>query len=136
MGYEAHIQPTDAELAIAARGGDCTCLGVLLERHRARLYAAALRVLGFRPEAEDAVHDRFLIALRHIGDLKDPQAIVGWLHMQDIDIAVYLLVIKLAPFRASGFIDWYNVEFQPRRARREETQRLPSCAMPPPGTIM
>lgn len=80
MGYEAHIQPTDAELAIAARGGDCTCLGVLLERHRARLYAAALRVLGFRPEAEDAVHDTFLIALRHIGDVKDPQAVVGWLH--------------------------------------------------------
>jgi len=80
MGYQAHIQPTDAELAIAARGGDCTCLGLLLERHRARLYAAALHLLGHGPEAEDAVHDTFLIALSHIGDVKDPQAIVGWLH--------------------------------------------------------
>ena len=80
MGHQAHIGPTDAELAIAARAGDCGCLGVLLERHRARLYAAALRVLGYGPEAEDAVHDTFLIALKRIGDLEDPQAVVGWLH--------------------------------------------------------
>jgi len=81
MGHGSHILPTDAELAVAARGGDCACLGLLLERHRARLYAAALRVLGYGPEAEDAVHDTFLIALRHIGGLKDPQAVVGWLHI-------------------------------------------------------
>lgn len=79
MIHQAHIQPTDAELAIAARDGDCACLGVLLERHRAGLYAAALRMLGYGPEAEDAVQDTFLVALRHIGELKDPQAVVGWL---------------------------------------------------------
>ncbi|MGJ5181657.1 RNA polymerase sigma factor [Bradyrhizobium oligotrophicum] len=79
MKHQADIRPSDAELAVAARGGDCACLGVLLERHRARLYAAALGVLGYGPQAEDAVHDAFLIALRHIGDLKEPQAVVGWL---------------------------------------------------------
>lgn len=80
MGYQTHIRPADAELAAAARAGDSGCLGLLLERHRARLYAVALRVLGYGPEAEDAVHDTFLIALRRIGDLKEPQAVVGWLH--------------------------------------------------------
>lgn len=79
MIHYAHIEPTDAELAVAAGGGDCACLGVLLERHRAGLYATALRMLGHGPEAEDAVQDTFLIALRHIGELKDPQAVVGWL---------------------------------------------------------
>lgn len=79
MDHDVHTRPTDAELAIAARGGDCACLGLLLERHRARLHAAALRVLGYGPEAEDAVQDTFLIALKHIGDLKDPQAVLGWL---------------------------------------------------------
>jgi RNA polymerase sigma-70 factor (ECF subfamily) len=78
MDDQASLRPSDAELAVAARGGDCACLGQLLERHRARLYAAALRVLGYGPQAEDAVHDTFLIALRHIGELKDPQAVVGW----------------------------------------------------------
>lgn len=81
MGVQAHLRPTDAELAVAARAGDGACLGLLLERHRAQLYAAALRMLGYGPEAEDAVHDAFLIALRRIGDLKDPGAVVGWLHM-------------------------------------------------------
>jgi RNA polymerase sigma factor (sigma-70 family) len=79
MIHQAHIQTTDAELAVAARDGDCACLGVLLERHRPGLYAAALRMLGYGPEAEDAVQDTFLIALRYIGELKDPQAVVGWL---------------------------------------------------------
>jgi RNA polymerase sigma-70 factor (ECF subfamily) len=79
MEHQVDIRPSDAELVVAARAGDCACLGVLLERHRARLYAAALRVVGYGPQAEDAVHDTFLIALRHIGDLKDPQAVVGWL---------------------------------------------------------
>ena len=79
MKHQTDIRPSDAELAVAARGGDCACLGVLLERHRTRLYAAALRVVGYGPQAEDAVHDTFLIALRHIGDLKDPQAVLGWL---------------------------------------------------------
>ncbi len=80
MDHRTHAHPSDAELALAAQGGDGACLGVLLERHRARLHAAALRLLGYGPEAEDAVHDTFLIALRHIGELKDPQAAGGWLN--------------------------------------------------------
>jgi len=79
MDYQTRTEPSDAELAFAARGGDVACLGVLLERHRARLHAAALRVLGYGVEAEDAVQETFLVALRHIGSLNEPQAVVGWL---------------------------------------------------------
>lgn len=79
MSYETHVLSNDAELAVAARGGDCACLGLLLERHRTRLYALALNMLGYGPDAEDALHETFLIALRRIGDLKDPQAVGGWL---------------------------------------------------------
>jgi len=77
MKYGA--SPSDAELAVAARGGDGACLGLLLERHRARLHAAAWRMVGYGPDAEDAVHDTFLIALRHITALNDPQAVGAWL---------------------------------------------------------
>jgi RNA polymerase sigma-70 factor (ECF subfamily) len=71
--------PSDGELARAARSGDVASLGELLERHRAPLHAAALRVLG-HGRAEDAVQETFVIALRRIGDLRDPEAVVGWLH--------------------------------------------------------
>jgi RNA polymerase sigma-70 factor (ECF subfamily) len=70
---------SDAELVKAAQRGDSTSLGLLLERHRAPLYALALRMLGHGPEAQDAVHDAFLIALRKIDQLRNPEAVAGWL---------------------------------------------------------
>ena len=45
--------PGDGELARAARAGDVASLGQLLERYRASLHAAALRMLG-HGSAEDA----------------------------------------------------------------------------------
>src|SRR5215212_8801305 len=71
---------SDAKLARMAQGGDAASLGILLERYRAPLYALALRILGCRPEAQDAVQDTFLIALRKIGQLRDPEAVGGWLY--------------------------------------------------------
>ena len=70
---------SDAELVRGAQRGDSASLGLLLERHRAPLYALALRMLGHGPEAQDAVHDAFLIALRKIDQLHHPEAVAGWL---------------------------------------------------------
>ena len=69
----------DAELVRAAQHGAVECLGALLGRHRAGMLAAALSVLGHRPEAEDAVQEAQLIAMRRIGDLRDPAAAGPWL---------------------------------------------------------
>jgi RNA polymerase sigma factor (sigma-70 family) len=71
---------SDADLARGAQGGDVASLGILLERHRAPLYAVALRMLGHGPQAEDAIQDAFLIALRSIDRLREPEAVSGWLH--------------------------------------------------------
>ncbi len=71
---------SDAELVRSAQGGDTTSLGLLLERYRAPLYGLALQILGHGPEAQDAVHDTFLIALRKIDQVREPTAVGGWLH--------------------------------------------------------
>jgi RNA polymerase sigma factor (sigma-70 family) len=71
--------PDDASLARAARAGDPVSLGVLLERHRALLHGVAVGMLGHGPLAEDAVHDTFLLAMRGIGELRDPAAARAWL---------------------------------------------------------
>jgi RNA polymerase sigma-70 factor (ECF subfamily) len=71
--------PTDGELVAAARSGDVSALGLLLERHRPRLFATALRILGYRPDAEDAVQETCLIAMRHVGSVRDPEAVGAWL---------------------------------------------------------
>ncbi|MEV6415197.1 sigma-70 family RNA polymerase sigma factor [Kribbella sp. NPDC051718] len=72
---------TDAELTLSAQGGDVGALGVLLQRHEAGMRAVALGVLGFGPDAEDAVQDAVLVALRRIGDVRDPAAVGPWLRM-------------------------------------------------------
>jgi RNA polymerase sigma-70 factor (ECF subfamily) len=71
--------PSDAELVVAAHAGNVAALGLLLERHRPRLFATALFMLGFRPDAEDAVQETLLIALQRIGDVRDPGAAGAWL---------------------------------------------------------
>jgi RNA polymerase sigma factor (sigma-70 family) len=71
--------PTDGELVRAARAGDPSCLGVLLERHRAGMRAVAVSLLGFGPLADDAVQDGMLTALRRRHDVRDPEAVGAWL---------------------------------------------------------
>ena len=75
--------PSDAELVRAARAGDAASLGLLLERHRAGMQAVALSLVGYGPEAQDAVQDAvqvaMLVALRRLGELRDPAAAGPWL---------------------------------------------------------
>ncbi len=73
------LQPSDAELVRAAQAGDVASLGVLLERHRASLQVVALRLLGYTPEAQDIVQEAMLIAVQHVGQLRDPDAAGSWL---------------------------------------------------------
>ena len=69
----------DATLARGAQAGDATSLGLLFERHRARLYAIAVGMLGHGSDADDAVQDAIVIAMRRIGELREPAAAGGWL---------------------------------------------------------
>ncbi|MFD9733823.1 RNA polymerase sigma factor [Umezawaea sp. NPDC059074] len=72
---------SDAELVRAAQSGEVTALGTLLARHRAGMRAVALGVLGYGPDADDAVQDASLTAVSRIGDLRDPAAVGPWLRM-------------------------------------------------------
>ena len=71
--------PSDVELVGAARAGDAAGLGLLLERHRPGMRAVALNVLGWGPDAEDAVQEATLIGLSRLGELRDPSAAGPWL---------------------------------------------------------
>ncbi|MET8982777.1 sigma-70 family RNA polymerase sigma factor [Streptomyces sp. NPDC004539] len=71
--------PADEELTRRAQAGETAALGLLLDRHRAPMRAVALSLLGHGPDAEDAVQDAALIALRRIGDVRDPAAVGAWL---------------------------------------------------------
>ena len=70
---------SDAELVVLAQAGDAAALGALLARHEAGMRAVALSVLGYGPDAEDAVQDAMVVALRRIGEVRDPSAVGPWL---------------------------------------------------------
>jgi RNA polymerase sigma factor (sigma-70 family) len=69
----------EIELARSARAGSASALGMLLARHQAGMRAVALSILGHGPDAEDALQDAALTALRRIGTLRDPAAAGPWL---------------------------------------------------------
>ena len=72
--------PSDAGLVHSALGGDVASFSALLDRYRASLYARALAYLGQPEDAADAVHEPFLLALTRLGQVRDPEAVGGWLH--------------------------------------------------------
>ncbi|NEE01122.1 sigma-70 family RNA polymerase sigma factor [Phytoactinopolyspora halotolerans] len=71
--------PDDAELVRAAQAGDVECSGVLLARHWGAMRAVALSILGHRPEADDALQEAALTAVRRIGDVRDAASVGPWL---------------------------------------------------------
>ncbi len=71
---------SDAALAAEAMGGCAVSLGLLFERYRPQLYAAAVSLLGYTSDADDAVHDTFVTAMVRLGQLREPAAVGGWLH--------------------------------------------------------
>jgi RNA polymerase sigma-70 factor (ECF subfamily) len=73
------VRVTDVDLVHEAQSGDVHALGLLLAGHQADMRAVALSILGCVPDAEDALQEAVLIAMRHIGDLRDPAALAPWL---------------------------------------------------------
>ncbi|MEU7923903.1 sigma-70 family RNA polymerase sigma factor [Micromonospora sp. NPDC049107] len=69
----------DAELVTLAQAGDAGALGVLLTRHEAGMRAVAMSLLGYGPDAEDAVQDAMVTALRRVGEIRDSAAVGPWL---------------------------------------------------------
>ncbi|MEU5908060.1 RNA polymerase sigma factor SigM [Micromonospora sp. NPDC047467] len=71
---------TDLELLRAHVSGDRDAFAELFHRHRDRLWAVALRTLGDREEAADALQDALLSAHRAAGRFRGDSAVTTWLH--------------------------------------------------------
>ncbi|MEU3662574.1 RNA polymerase sigma factor SigM [Streptomyces sp. NPDC032940] len=72
--------PTDQELLARHVEGDPDAFGELVRRHRDRLWAVALRTLGDREEAADAVQDALVSAYRAAHTFRGQAAVTTWLH--------------------------------------------------------
>lgn len=70
----------DRALLAAHVAGDPDAFGALVARHRDRLWAVALRTLGDREEAADALQDALLSAYRNAGGYRGEAKVTTWLH--------------------------------------------------------
>ncbi|MDT3395270.1 RNA polymerase sigma factor SigM [Streptomyces sp. B1866] len=72
--------PSDGELLARHVAGDPDAFAEIVRRHRDRLWAVALRTLGDREEAADAVQDALVSAYRGAQGFRGQSAVTTWLH--------------------------------------------------------
>ncbi|GGW20771.1 RNA polymerase sigma factor SigM [Streptomyces capoamus] len=70
----------DRDLLARHLEGDPEAFGEIVRRHRDRLWAVALRTLGDREEAADAVQDALVSAYRAAHTFRGQSAVTTWLH--------------------------------------------------------
>jgi RNA polymerase sigma-70 factor (ECF subfamily) len=70
----------DRALLAAHAAGDASAFGRLVTRHQERLWAVAVRTLGDREEAADALQDALLKAYRAAGSYRGDARVTTWLH--------------------------------------------------------
>ncbi|WP_326698653.1 RNA polymerase sigma factor SigM [Streptomyces sp. NBC_01754] len=83
--------------------GEPDAFGELVRRHRDRLWAVALRTLGDREEAADAVQDALVSAFRAAHTFRGQSAVTTWLHR--ITVNACLDRVRKAASRKTAPVD-------------------------------
>ncbi|MDX6229286.1 MAG: polymerase sigma-70 factor, subfamily [Frankiales bacterium] len=78
--HAEHPDALDRALLDRHLAGDSAAFAELVRRHRDRLWAVAIRTLGDREEAADAVQDALLSAYRAAGSFRGDAKVSTWLH--------------------------------------------------------
>lgn len=71
---------SDADLVVATQAGDLSAFAELSRRYRDRYMRFAVRIVGNRDDAEDALQSAFIRAYRSIDRCRDPSRIGAWLY--------------------------------------------------------
>ena len=78
-GVNGDPSRSDAELVLAARGGDRRAFVEIVARHQGIVCGIALGILGDFAASEDAGQEAFLTAWRKMHELRQPERLRGWL---------------------------------------------------------
>ena len=73
------MEMSDAAVVAQVLGGDVEAYAVLVSRYRPRLSRYAVRMLGNREDAQEALQDAFVRAYRSLGRCDDPERFGSWL---------------------------------------------------------
>ena len=73
------MEPTDAQLVRRVLDGDVDAFAPLVDRYHDRLARYAVRMIGDREDAEEALQDTFLRAFRALDRYREEERFGGWL---------------------------------------------------------
>ena len=71
---------SDAEVVAAVLGGDVDAFALLVDRYQHEHARFAIRMLGTREDAEEALQSAFLRAFRALAQCQDPARFGAWLY--------------------------------------------------------
>lgn len=71
---------TDAELVAAVLGGETDAFSELVRRYQHVYYRFAVRMLGSRDDADDALQSAFVRAYRSLASCREPSRFGAWLY--------------------------------------------------------
>ena len=114
----------DAELLARHVAGDPDAFAELVRRHRDRLWAVALRTLGDREEAADALQDALVSAFRSAHTFRGQSAVTTWLHRITVN-ACLDRVRRAATRRTAPVADEQNLDalMEPEESAEAPTER-------------
>jgi RNA polymerase sigma-70 factor (ECF subfamily) len=72
--------PSDADCVRAVLAGDAEAFGTLVERYQHEYMRFAVRMLGGREDADEALQGAFVRAYRALGQCRDPGRFGAWLY--------------------------------------------------------
>jgi RNA polymerase sigma-70 factor (ECF subfamily) len=79
QGLPLQSDDGDAEVVVRVLAGDSAAYAILVGRYRAQFARYAVRMLGNREDAEEALQDAFLRAYRSLAKCDDPVRFGSWL---------------------------------------------------------
>ena len=74
------MSDSDQEIIEAIRGGQARAFAVLVDRHKGRAMTLAIRIVGEREDAEEAVQDAFLRAYRNLEQFRSESRFSTWFY--------------------------------------------------------
>jgi RNA polymerase sigma-70 factor (ECF subfamily) len=77
----------DADLVRRFNGGDESAFGEIMNRHKARIFAAALALLRNHADAEEITQDTFIRAHRGFARFRGDSSVATWLHRIAVNLA-------------------------------------------------